>query len=149
MSKTIQSPLFSLQDMSPVEHDFAFLTASEQHSCHINDNILKLVFFHRRPVGSLFYVFSASRYMSCGKYVMVKVKNLSLNNHPGDKLVWARRATFFSSTVQNVRRDCQSVPVPLQCLLFSRLVRYWVQWLFDLLFLGYQNRTNDRILKLL
>lgn len=94
-------------------------------------------------------VFSASRCPAEGHVVMAIVKNLSLNDHPDDKLVWARRATFFSSTVQNVRRDCQSVPEPLQCLLFSRLVRYWVQWLFDLLFLGFQNRNNDRILKLL
>lgn len=43
--RRLQSPLHSLQDMSPVEHDFSFLTASEQHSCHINDNILKLGVF--------------------------------------------------------------------------------------------------------
>lgn len=43
--RRLQSPLHSLQDMTPVEHDFSFLTASEQHSCHINDNFLKLGFF--------------------------------------------------------------------------------------------------------
>lgn len=81
--------MFSLGDMSPVEHDYSFLTASEQHSCHIHDNILKLFFFIDDlydPCFILPNVFSASRCPAEGHAVMAIVKNL-LNDDPDDKLV--------------------------------------------------------------
>lgn len=82
--------MFSLEDMSPVEHEYSLLTASEQHSCHIHDNILKLFFFIDGlydPCFILPNVFSASRCPAEGHAVMAIIKNLSLNDHPDDKLV--------------------------------------------------------------